>query len=503
MSPQLTNDQWLVATLHLLSTLMVPVQAVDAWPAVRELRDALARDARAPATLDAGMRRILMPFMKVRTVLRGDPHRGTVQKAQVAKAALLAHAALSGRWDLVSPHERVRVRDALASRLDTMPPMALPDVDYAPPSLVVDGARRVRFAHAWQPMGDGVALAAAAGETYLGEVASEAAPVVCSLPAPGGTLSVRRHGTSWLRPVLSPGSWDPVDVATFSRAAASGEAWVDSPFLPATPRGRPALAMWDHAEHRTPTFPENARIDVARDAVLVRAGRLVVVDGVVHRGCGEPMVDLRVRGGALVVGWTLDGLSEGSNPDTLRGEDADDPFGWLAKVVAAPPTRDEPFALRLAAPFSGMLADALGRWRSLVPEHGFTAPMLLEAALLAPSGRSTTVRVDDAFSVDPMAGLRLVIDLSDRFSQGRSRVALTSIVERVRGHVADHRAGQDVDSALDDVREAASELSHDADLARARPVDRLIVALAWAALDDACGRHVPEPVDEGVAAFAA
>ncbi len=161
------------------------------------------------------------------------------------------------------------------------------------------------------------------------------APAVLALTSKDGhTFEVRRQGVVWFRPILEPGSWRPIGIDRFVQATASGEAWFDNPFLPrpAGPRESP-LHMDDAV---TPGLRASCASDElderAKSRALGRAGRLALIDGIVHRVVDAPRY-------VATVGSTGHSTSTGVAwcfADGLNALSAQDHFVPIADGGAAP-----------------------------------------------------------------------------------------------------------------------------------------------------------------------
>ncbi len=166
------------------------------------------------------------------------------------------------------------------------------------------------------------------------------APVVARLlvePAAGragGEVALRRHGDAWLRPVLAPGGWEPLDETGFRHACASGASWVDDPFATRAGTG-PRLGVADVAAPPGTGAPQGhpakvaAQAGDAMQACLRRAGTLFIVDGVVHRTTGAPGLHVevtgtdrwqaRIRTPFVHAAWHLDGDISSSTDQATHG----------------------------------------------------------------------------------------------------------------------------------------------------------------------------------------
>lgn len=173
----------------------------------------------------------------------------------------------------------------------------------------------VEFMFQWRPGSARrpATLGTSIAHVDLVEVDPVDAPVACSLWTQEGRLEMRRRDGAWLRPVLSPGTWRPVTVPEFREAGRTGCAWPNSPFRPDPRRGSPTFHLLDLAGSQPLTAANARRISDARDACLVGAGQLHVVDGVVHRVTGPPTagVGMTFWRGRWSTGpaWRVDGLA--------------------------------------------------------------------------------------------------------------------------------------------------------------------------------------------------
>ncbi len=139
-------------------------------------------------------------------------------------------------------------------------------------------------------------LHAARGVAPLSEVAACDAPVVARLRLLSGeAVPLRRSADGRLvRPVLSPAGGETMGVAAFRAACASGHAWVDAPFQDPLPCsdfvvGPSSLAV--PVPRHGPSHEAASNGAVA--AALARMASLTVIDGVVHRETGLPVLRLR------------------------------------------------------------------------------------------------------------------------------------------------------------------------------------------------------------------
>ena len=139
-------------------------------------------------------------------------------------------------------------------------------------------------------------------ETHVKGPADPDAPVALRLATPdGGWLDVRSVDGTLMRPVLSPGSWEPAGLAAFVDAATAGVPWADNPFAP-RPAGMPLAGIRDIASPETRARPYDEDRKRALDTATHAAGTLRLVDGVVHRPVGHLRV-LPIRSDATPPGY--------------------------------------------------------------------------------------------------------------------------------------------------------------------------------------------------------
>ncbi len=191
-------------------------------------------------------------------------------------------------------------------------------------------------------------LSGGRGDAVVECIPADEAPVAIELSnADSGAMRFRVHDGILYRPVLAPGSTRGCSLEEFVDAAGTGLPWVDNPFLPRRSRqslraGGTVLGVADAVGARK--GPPAAVTAAGAAACLARAGRLIVVDGVVHRDTALPTVHL-VRhhapsGTRRRLGWALSGVMEDATPQgTLAvegtreawsgdpGTEAD--FAWL------------------------------------------------------------------------------------------------------------------------------------------------------------------------------
>ncbi len=160
------------------------------------------------------------------------------------------------------------------------------------------------------------------GRYHLGRVVADVppldpseAPVACRLRAGDGSwLDVRRVGDAYLRPVLAPGGWRPIDLPGFRLAAEGARPWPDSPFARYAPRDRHQVPLAAYLHERVGRAPDHvAALAAERDAMAANLRLLVSIDGIVHRETSAPVLCPVVTflgeiEGRIDVTWRLDGL---------------------------------------------------------------------------------------------------------------------------------------------------------------------------------------------------
>ncbi len=221
----------------------------------------------------------------------------------LAKAMKLGHAIATRDGSALDAEERAFV-DRLMARpsaaLSRVKPMSAPPVFARTPS--PPSGSTLPFAFVWRRLRPGAVIAqefvSSTGHASLRTVDALDAPVVARLRV---DLSDDRHvdlrlsDGAWYRPVLAPGSWEPVGLAAFASAAASGTAWADNPFVPKDPASRLFLGLPEYAEAGEPRDEaERAARDDAIARAMARCGDLIVVDDVVHRRTEPPRLYLQV-----------------------------------------------------------------------------------------------------------------------------------------------------------------------------------------------------------------
>ncbi len=285
----------------------------------RETVEAILGGRREPDLAAPDARRDLTaPVWTAGDVAEGRPVRDPA-RAFAAKVIFVVADLRAGRTEQVRPWEGM----AVAKSLGLEPSVHRPFEGAIEPSFRESTDTPVGFAFPWRPspVRSAGRLGMATAHAPLTTIDPDDVPVACSLWTPQGRLEARRLGTRWLRPVLLPGSWHPADVAGFRAAASSGRAWRDNPFLPRTGRCSPTFDLGDLAASRVIARGDERRVEVARDACLSRAGRLLVVDGVVHKVTEAPRAGLGTAfvGGAEMTGpmWAMGDLHSTDSMDTL------------------------------------------------------------------------------------------------------------------------------------------------------------------------------------------
>lgn len=249
--------------------------------------------------------------------------------ANVARAVRLGHAIVHRDAAALAPREvdalsrLMEVDGELAGRVRaSLAAMRRPVPEAAPP---VDG--RVPFLFTWTDAPGQAPVSASVGHAMMPALRASMVPAVARLDAADGRpIHVRKGGDAWFRPVLAPGTWQPVGVGEFMDAAANGYAWADNPFEPPAGRDVVKVAVGDYAVRRDGA---STACDAALGEALDRAGQVVVIDGVVHRLTGEPRLHVRrewrglARDGAAHVdvslAWHLpDGLHMHAHQGTLH-----------------------------------------------------------------------------------------------------------------------------------------------------------------------------------------
>lgn len=148
--------------------------------------------------------------------------------------------------------------------------------------------------------------------------------------ADGTSFTLLHHDGALYRPVFAPGTHEPCDVEALEAACRGDVAWLDSPFEPGlgsrndNKLPKPVNHDRDKTDRRTYRKVSDSEHELARARVVATAGRMLVVDGVVHVACATPTLVLKApvtlpgkRPEALRLEWSLPGLE--SDDDAERG----------------------------------------------------------------------------------------------------------------------------------------------------------------------------------------
>ncbi len=220
---------------------------------------------------------------------------------KVVRALKLAHAVATRGFDRIGRHDAQAVRGFLSG----LPQFAAHaaalarDLDGVRPPRDQGHLVEVPFALAFSPPVLGptshVAASRARGVLPVVHVEVDDAPVAVVLATPGAPLGIRRIGGDFYRPVLAPNAWRTMGVGEFGEALEGRSAWRDNPTVPRSVNASTMfLAVGDMCAaigHKSSRQVE-AAARVAVEAAAARAGRIVVVDGVVHRRTETPRMAL-------------------------------------------------------------------------------------------------------------------------------------------------------------------------------------------------------------------
>ena len=219
--------------------------------------------------------------------------------ALLARQTRLALAIVMNNPVDVHDDELAVVRDASDGKL------ALPSRPKPRPTPIPDDGETVAIevTYVWERRGRAGrprALISGIVAVPLTGVAADKAPVMLRLARPdGGWLDIRKLHGEWLRPVLSPGSWEPIGVAAFADAMRSGAAWRDCPARARTPTPEGGFHAgclgWlsDFAEPGAPeSASERAAASVAADRAIVACAETFAIDGMVWKIAPEPRTTL-------------------------------------------------------------------------------------------------------------------------------------------------------------------------------------------------------------------
>ncbi len=163
------------------------------------------------------------------------------------------------------------------------------------------------FAFPWRRRNDALGRwRRGTGEAVMERIGGDEAPVVMALRRRRGWIDVRWRDGTWLRPVLAPGSWEPMSEADFAASVAVAPAWTDNPFAPWPRRSIPAFDLFDLCGPADPTSRRSVSEEDAALGATVAAGPLTSVDGIFHVSCEAPAATVAVDGSGWVrPGWRL------------------------------------------------------------------------------------------------------------------------------------------------------------------------------------------------------
>jgi hypothetical protein len=233
-------------------------------------------------------------------------------EAAVSRCLKLAYLMARGEFEAISKGDN----PSLDRLLSLVPEKEMPDLKAAPSNGFPEGLKGkaaithlrerlakahvavpspeegpVTFRHVWKPsptsrpMRDAWAYA----QTTLERLEEDEAPAFATLKTiDGGEIVLRRIEGVPYRPVLAPGGWKPIGEPEFRQAAQEGVAWADSPFTARPLAGRSPASVDERAEP-SKNDRKQAELEASSAAAwIARAGRLVVIGGVVHRRTEEP-----------------------------------------------------------------------------------------------------------------------------------------------------------------------------------------------------------------------
>ncbi len=348
------------------------------------------------------------------------------------------------------------------------------------------------------PRGTGSTSVVVEGMAPLRDAGSEPSGIVARLRTEDGReVALREVDGVPYRALCRPGTWDPIGVVEFATAVSEGVAWRDNPFRSSgagvTGARERVEAPWEGGRH------QDVVGQAIRDA-LAKAGDLVVIDGVVHRPTGLPMLHLQgisvsdhpIKAGPtrLAFAWSLgDGLTSDSSQTPMPRPRA--PQGAAANLWLdghQPGTADRGIGWKVGDPLArgplpactsfpiGDLEQALGLGTALAdggwkvrhdPGITFAAPDRPDAWFDA-----------DFFQEDPLASVRSLANLVARHADvgpGSNGLRESAPILALRRALA---IGGDLDAALTEVGHA--DLAKCADLMRcteSRPLVALMGAL--------------------------
>ena len=379
------------------------------------------------------------------------PYRLHVDRAFAAKAVAIAHALLTGEVEEIPDHERDVLLEAVEAhvpwdaRVDALrrASKSLRDAPRRDPAPERSPDLPHPFAFPWSvgmAADYPVAVHAGMAMAAVGSVEAREAPVSVRLRLPaGGWLPVRRHGEEWLRPVLAPDGRSTVGFAEYAALVAEAPSWADNPFLPRNKGRMTPLGLADLVTEAPPPTPaysfgigrRNGHEAAARDA----AGRIVLLDGVVHRMTCEPMLVLvGMRDGRHRASWALG--------DDLSGTDCLDPIlgdrGGLDVTRDRWASRDACLSLPVTcldvlADLQASLARFEGRKASVAGGGGHEA--LYGRDLSGLASVSEVTRPEHVRAMSMVAGLCRSLSAA-RWERPHDKPRTSSLVSRHHGSLA-------------------------------------------------------------------
>lgn len=209
----------------------------------------------------------------------------------------MAWAVTSGRSAAASPEEGAHVVQALSGAPSSE---AFRGMSWPAGCPWVGDVRHARIVR----VGARGALRLRYGSVPMGRVAGCDAPVAMILATPAGGMALRVHMGRVFRPVLLPGGWEPCPSSLLADIAPDPPAWADNPFV------RVGLASADGSRGGALLAPAEAVVATAgRDGEHDPAPALADIDGIAHRACDYPVLDVAIvsRQGGTVMrpGWRI------------------------------------------------------------------------------------------------------------------------------------------------------------------------------------------------------
>ncbi len=291
---------------------------------------------------DAEVRRKVMELPAAARMDRGDPTAAPLGTTCTTYMRCLRDALLllTDKGAGIPPFERSALRAVLEASdehgdlADRVPPT---------PSRIPAGrvtSATIPFAFAWKPSGRG-RQPHVRGLADAGIVEVRDAPVAARLKPDGGRwFALRTVGDRLVRPVFAPGSWAPMSVGDFAAAAAAGHAWVDNPFTKAPAWNATVVGVEDVAGPREARRKGDVAEGEAARACQVTAGRLLSIDGIVHRECRTPTVHIAAKRhagpgpdhivGSVRLAWSLGDIDMFTSHDPSRSISATPVSDYLA-----------------------------------------------------------------------------------------------------------------------------------------------------------------------------